>query len=108
MDILSSNSYRSDVYWLDQNGKKYFGESSIEKDSKNRYEVKNTLTIKASYEIHQGWIDIKKCIRTNKGWTVYRRLIIDSRPIYYYGSHVYHIIVGLICHLLIFDSAHES
>jgi len=47
------SSNMSDVYWLDQNGKKYFGESSIEKDSKNRYEVKNTLTIKASYEIHQ-------------------------------------------------------
>ena len=58
MDILSSNSYRSDVYWLDQNGKKYFGESSIEKDSKNRYEVKNTLTIKAVYEIHKDWIDL--------------------------------------------------
>ena len=54
---LSSNSNRSDVYWLDQNGKKYFGESSIEKDSKNRYEVKNTLTIKASYEIHKDWIE---------------------------------------------------
>ena len=34
--------------------------------------------------------------------------LISYQPIFDYETHVYHIIVGLICHMLIFDSAHES